>query len=1123
MRPLKLSVEGFTCFRRRQEIDLSALDLFAITGPTGAGKTSLLDGLTYALYGQVPRVGDDTRQLISQGAREMRVHLEFSVGPARYRVTRVARRGATPNVALERWDGTRWESVATRARDASRAIAALVGLDFDGFTKAVLLPQGQFDQFLKGEPRVRHAILVGLLRLEIYARIQRQANHEAAAAAASATALAEQLATEYADASEEALASAREAAEAAARAVDRLARQRGALDAARELARQVREGRQRAAETLEGLEARRAELATAAGARDTTAGAAEETARGLVEVAGALDQVRYVPDRHLVLMAARGQASRLGEVRAQLARIVEEDRARAGRTRALEASLAAGQEAVLAAETGLAAARDAGTAARAALEVLEARHGRRPAVAAAIEIERRRQDDRGRRADLERQLAALLDRHGRLGVEIERDTTRANEAGAALDRAGACRTETAQEVTRLREVAARAGVLERALAGRCARLAGLRQDAVATATLVADARQRQRAAEQRRDDARCALEEATAVVDRLRQEHAAHLLRAALKAGAPCPVCDQPVHERPPVGARPSLDAAARDQARAAAAADAAAREAGELGLVVTAADRDLENASRRASEEEAGVAALRAELSALLPDGLDAAADWPRALATALDRVVERAGEADRRARDAREAVDAIAAGLARRQGERADLPQRIEETRRDLALLEGRLRDAEDAVALVLGRPPGTGAAGALGAIDAGLARAEREVTAAAAGVERAQQAVHEARGAREGVEQALLREQDGARAAAALGAELTAEAGRLAAALAGVAGDAGGDPAARIESEIASLDAARATRDRLVARRDDLEAERAARALELAGLESRLTALRAQVEALETRMAAAEAMLAAVLPRLAVAAREAGWPGGRGDDPDAGDELDRLERHGTELRRVHDDAVAERATLAARAGALAGRVERAADCRRRREEAQARADVAHELGRLLAADEFQTFLLREAVQVLAEDGSGHLRRLSGDRYTFRLATADPRDGRDRAEERDRLEFHVVDHWNADEARSVKTLSGGETFLASLALALALAGRLADLGAERHGREALESLFLDEGFGTLDPETLDTVTQALEALQTRARMVGIVTHLPELAERMPAQIRVVKTQAGSHVELAS
>jgi exonuclease SbcC len=104
-----------------------------------------------------------------------------------------------------------------------------------------------------------------------------------------------------------------------------------------------------------------------------------------------------------------------------------------------------------------------------------------------------------------------------------------------------------------------------------------------------------------------------------------------------------------------------------------------------------------------------------------------------------------------------------------------------------------------------------------------------------------------------------------------------------------------------------------------------------------------------------------------------------------------------------------------------------------------------------------------------------------------------------------------------NADETRSVRSLSGGETFQASLALALALADRIADLAAE--GAATLESIFLDEGFGTLDPETLDVVAGTIESLGGGERVVGIVTHVPELAERMPVRFRVRKTGRTSTV----
>jgi exonuclease SbcC len=103
---------------------------------------------------------------------------------------------------------------------------------------------------------------------------------------------------------------------------------------------------------------------------------------------------------------------------------------------------------------------------------------------------------------------------------------------------------------------------------------------------------------------------------------------------------------------------------------------------------------------------------------------------------------------------------------------------------------------------------------------------------------------------------------------------------------------------------------------------------------------------------------------------------------------------------------------------------------------------------------------------------------------------------------------EFVVVDHRNADETRSVRTLSGGETFQAALALALALSDQLAELSAA--GGAKLDAIFCDEGFGSLDADTLDAVASTIESLATSGRVVGLVTHVPALAERVPVRFRV-------------
>ena len=101
--------------------------------------------------------------------------------------------------------------------------------------------------------------------------------------------------------------------------------------------------------------------------------------------------------------------------------------------------------------------------------------------------------------------------------------------------------------------------------------------------------------------------------------------------------------------------------------------------------------------------------------------------------------------------------------------------------------------------------------------------------------------------------------------------------------------------------------------------------------------------------------------------------------------------------------------------------------------------------------------------------------------------------------------LELQVLDTWQGDSIRDTKTLSGGESFLVSLALALALS----DLVSQK---TSIDSLFLDEGFGTLDSETLDTALDALDSLNASGKMIGVISHIEAMKERIPVQVQVKK-----------
>ena len=243
MRPHKLTLEGFTSFRDKVELDFSGLDLFAITGPTGAGKSSLIDAICFALYGQVPRVGDDYKQLISHGAERLSVMLEFGVGKERYRIARTARPDKPSQQRLERITGDAAEPIADRVKEIRTEVDRILGLDYDGFTRSVVLPQGQFDAFLKGEPKERRKILVALLNLTVYERMQQLANQRSSAAKTEADFIKRQLETDFADATQEALEQKKaelKTAEACARQAEAAL---AALAEASRIAQQVRSHR----------------------------------------------------------------------------------------------------------------------------------------------------------------------------------------------------------------------------------------------------------------------------------------------------------------------------------------------------------------------------------------------------------------------------------------------------------------------------------------------------------------------------------------------------------------------------------------------------------------------------------------------------------------------------------------------------------------------------------------------------------------------------------------------------------------------------------------------------------------------------------------------------------------
>ncbi|MDQ3458031.1 MAG: SMC family ATPase [Deinococcota bacterium] len=220
------------------------LSLFAIEGPTGAGKSTLLDAMIYALYGQTPRLGGKGLDvLLSPGLGQMYVNFEFEVaGGQAYRVARLLERKGKKlesQVRVAKLVGKDWKQLpeSDKIKEAKDKLESIVGLDYEGFTRAVMLPQGAFDEFLRGDRSKRNELLIKLLGLDRVKAMQKEAGQRARDAEAEQKGISERLAQDYGGATQERLRALKD--ELAA-----LATRRGELE----------RGRRALAEELAGLE-----------------------------------------------------------------------------------------------------------------------------------------------------------------------------------------------------------------------------------------------------------------------------------------------------------------------------------------------------------------------------------------------------------------------------------------------------------------------------------------------------------------------------------------------------------------------------------------------------------------------------------------------------------------------------------------------------------------------------------------------------------------------------------------------------------------------------------------------------------------------------------------------------
>jgi exonuclease SbcC len=1010
MRPHRLRVTAFGAFGGTVEVcfdDLASAGLFLLHGETGAGKTTLLDAIGFALYGRVPGERAKARRLRSDHAAPgtaTEVQLEATMGSRRMRITRKPeqqrpkRRGGgttteQAKILLEEARGGGWQPVSTRAGEADDEIKDLMGMSAEQFYQVVLLPQGQFAQFLHAKEDDREKLLQKLFGTDRFRQVE-----------------------------------------------DWLAERR------RTTARTVEEARQ----AVKELAARVAQVADVSPAGTDGDAVSPDEPDALSRDSDALPDPAWAT--RLAEIAAAAAAAGQAEVRTRRAELDQaQDGQRdaerlADRQRRLAEALRARDE-LAAAEPGvdelhreLAAAT---RAAEAAGPLGEAERAGDALVQAQAERDRTRvgvevlgcADPAATAPELRTIGQQFLSRLGRLDAlrtldqQAADEDENANAARVTADAltaqlAGAETTLTGRQQQRPRLVAEREQARQ---AGQELPAHAAAADACRRATDDASALVKARTDARRQEDAYFAARLETAELrdeaSRLREARIDGMraeLAATLVDGTPCPVCGSLDHPEPCElrGQRVTREQEEAADAEAAAAADRAEIFGAKLAaadILVNDLTARLEGAGFTAPGDLVTLEAEAARLAARA-DGLAAQAAQLTAAAARLSEV-----------QAALDTLDQDIAGNGKLQAELTE--QRDAELRQAAEADQRAARYRQSLLAQLDGWPD----------LDSALRAAGQAADALIAAADAADAAV---------------RAEDAARAARDRALAAAAAAG------------------------FADLDAVRAAQ-RPVDRRD--AADQVIRAHEAAA--------KANAELLAD-------------PDLDVSA-----------DPPA-DVAGALVAVDT-AREAHDGALTAARLAQHRADQLAGLAPQLGKSQADLKPLADRADEARRLADLAAGQGANTlrmtlsaFVLAARLEEVAVAASERLLAMTSGRYA--LIHTDTRRGAGRSG----LGLLACDAWTGVD-RDTSTLSGGETFLASLALALGLA----DVVTAEAGGTRIEALFVDEGFGSLDEETLDEVMTVLDGLREGGRMVGIVSHVTELKQRIPAQIRVHKGHSGSHL----
>ena len=1023
MRPIHLIIEGLRSFRsptRRQggaeprtpTIDFTGRDHVAIVGDTGAGKSSILEAITYALYGQTTFTAHANQELMNDTSHDLRVVLRFRVSGETWEVARSLRRGGQGGVGQARAqlrrlgdDGEAVEQVE-QVRRVNERIEELLGLDSHAFLRTVVLPQGRFARLLvEDEPRDRSRILRQVWRtdeLEEAGKLAGRARQQAA----DLRIRLDQAASEYPD-------------DPAAH----LEQLRAALAVAAERA---------AAATGEERDAEQALKSV------HDADKAERAATKVIERLEAVETDRA--------------ADRLAPIAALDRTLGEEEAALRHQQAELEKALAR-----IPTDDG-----PSGEEVAAALTTLE----KLPALATSCE-----------------QAAAALrtgtEAAGAKHTEAKRLTERAAAARKATEGHAAKRPPLDEAVRAAQELRATVERKHSRCADRAAAADEARKRFATLRAKAGDCAKRLAAAEKAERQASRAARTADEHLAAARRAGSAAAAAQHLHAGDACPICRR---ELPANWEAP--DAAGLEQAtQVATAAAEAAREA--IGSA-TALGADHKGLAGQASDAEADATAAEAALR-----------DARRELA----RDVLPDPHADTPLPDRDALIAPLEAACTEAAARLAEHDRIGEELRSDGARQETTARVAQEAAA----------SADKLAAQSQEIAIQSVERLAAAVGsipqLYRPKLPLPEDAAELRRVDTRPVRKQtEAARERAEILVERAAERDRLQgrrndaeAALAGIARRRAEEVDAPLDALVHDLNA---RRDILVdaATRLDVDAgvPAAVAARDAAALESHIGAIRTAAAGVarsatdRAREAAAKANAARV--RL-TAIGERLDPHPDPDDLDA--VVDRARAVGDDARFAERRAREEEERFAAL-------VEDVQQLRSLLAEIQEKERALGDLEDALKPGAFLKWLTLRRSRRLLVHASRMLEEMTGGKYSF----VDPGETEE--------QWRVLDR-DSNQPRSPASLSGGEQFIASLSLALGMVEMMARSG----GR--LESLFLDEGFGSLDRNNLDAAVQALGTVAAKGRMVGVISHVRAVAEQIEHVLAVTRGAAGSRAEWLS